>query len=131
MTDQPRRFRLLLDYQFRKKHPMWARWIPWAIAEQAWEEYKRRGHGDQSLERVHERGGLCPIEIDALLAGKYTIRGLRALREEEEDFERASGKMICERCGLEYWRHPMSPYYISYDGSPVLNRLCDGKLVKL
>lgn len=127
-SDQPKRFPLLSNGSFRREHPTWARWIPWAIAEQAYKEYKRCGHGDQSLERVAERGGFCPMEIDTLLAGDYHGKWPRS---EPEDCERASGQMICERCGLEYWRHPYSPYYLAHDDSPFLNRLCDGTLVKL
>jgi hypothetical protein len=104
-----------------------ARWIPWAIAEQAYKAYVADGHGSQSLERVAERGGFCPFEIDALLAGNYRKTGKLA----GEDFYRAGGTVICDRCGLEYWRHPYSPHYPADDGRAFLNRLCNGDLVKL
>jgi hypothetical protein len=123
---------LLLDWEFRRKFPMWLRWIRWEIAEQAYKEYARRGHGDQSLERVAERGGFSPEEIDALLAGKYSTKGLAELREGNEDAERAASVIVCEWCGCEYWEHPPSPFYIdTLTNTPFLHRLCDGSLVKL
>jgi hypothetical protein len=130
--EQPKRFPLLLDWSFRRKHPTWLQWIPWAIAEQAYKEYKRRGHGDQSLERVAERGGFSPEEIDALMTGQYNGAGLRELEKGEEDFRRSASEMVCERCGCQYWEHPPSPYYIdTLTNLPWLHRLCDGTLVKL
>lgn len=45
---------------------------------------------------------------------------------EEESF-RASGEVICEECGKEYWRHPQ----VAKAEVPTLVRACDGKLLKL
>ena len=45
-------------------HPMKR---PWSIAELAYSVYGRRGGGDQSLERLAERGGFGASEMDKLL----------------------------------------------------------------
>lgn len=41
--------------------------VAWSEHIEAWDEYARRGHGDQSALRVHERGGFGYHEITALL----------------------------------------------------------------
>ena len=46
------------------------------------------------------------------------------------EFTRASGDCVCEVCGKEYWRHEMATEIVGSDG-PFLNRLCNGRLVKL
>lgn len=126
----PKRFPLLLDLEFRQEHEHWLQWIPWAIAKQAYKEYVRRGHGDQSLERVAERGGFSPEEIDALLASDYTPFGVG--RRFDEPWGRAGSLCVCPVCGCEYWEHPPSPWYIdTCTNTPWLHRLCDGRLVKL
>ena len=45
--------------------------------------------------------------------------------------ERCSGEMICEKCGQEYFVHPMDWRVIGYGNVPFLNVLCDGRRVKL
>lgn len=37
--------------------------IPYVVAEEAWKEYRDQGHGDQSLQRLNERGGFSAEEI--------------------------------------------------------------------
>ncbi|WAT10134.1 hypothetical protein [Rouxiella badensis] len=37
------------------------------IAREAYKEYAAQGHGSQSFERLHERGGFCAMEIILLL----------------------------------------------------------------
>lgn len=45
---------------------------------------------------------------------------------------RASGDVICEQCGKEYWRHPMDEEQLSgIDGKPFLHIHCDGTRLKL
>lgn len=130
------RFPLLLSQRWRDL--CWPMWIPWAVAEQAWKEYDRCGHGGQSLEWVAKRGGFSPEEIDALLAGGLLY--LQSPRkwdpnrygEVYSNWERASGECVCDRCGLSYWQHPPCPWFVDrVTGSPWLHRLCNGKLVKL
>lgn len=43
---------------------------------------------------------------------------------------RASGDSICSKCGRDYYSHPMAGPP-DRDGSLYLNRLCDGRMVKL
>jgi len=38
---------------------------------------------------------------------------------EGKDFGRASGNVICQKCGAEYWRHPPDPL------APYLTMICD------
>lgn len=45
--------------------------------------------------------------------------------------DRASGEMICETCGQEYFAHPLDWRIIGYGDVPFLNVLCDGRRVKL
>lgn len=45
--------------------------------------------------------------------------------------ERASGEMICDRCGRIYYDHPMDWRVIGYGDVPFLKILCDGRRVKL
>ena len=45
-------------------HPMK---VPWSVAELAYSVYVRRGGGDQSLERLAERGGFGASEMDMFL----------------------------------------------------------------
>lgn len=49
----------------------------------------------------------------------------------ELEIFRASGDCICSICGKEYWKHKLSMEYLGYNDEPYLNRLCDGRLVKL
>ncbi len=50
---------------------------------------------------------------------------------DEPWFNRASGDVLCEKCGKKYYDHPPYMKALSWDGHPVLNQLCDGSLVKL
>jgi len=47
------------------------------------------------------------------------------IRVERGDWQRASGLCRCEICGCEYYAHA------NVRGYEWLNRLCDGRLVKL
>lgn len=48
-----------------------------------------------------------------------------AIRVDRGDYTRASGMCICEVCGVCYFDHA------TVQGFTWLNRLCDGRLVKL
>ncbi len=48
--------------------------VPWRIHMKAWEQYDRLGHGDQSAERIAERGGFGLEELILLLAGENPWR---------------------------------------------------------
>ena len=110
------------------EYPWSPRWIPWVIAEQAYVEYERCGHGDQSMERIAQRGGFSIDEIDKLLAGDYHGK---FPTDPPEPFTRAGGGAICGHCSLPLRDHPMSSHYLSHDDKPWLRRLCSGLLVKL
>lgn len=43
--------------------------IPWSIAEEAYAEYARLYGSTQSLERLAQRGGFAPEELDELRPG--------------------------------------------------------------
>lgn len=45
--------------------------------------------------------------------------------------ERTSGEMICDRCGQDYYHHPMDWRVIGHGNVPFLNVLCDGRRAKL
>jgi len=44
--------------------------IPWWLAEIAWAEYARQGHGSQSCERINQRGGFGRHELLNLIRGQ-------------------------------------------------------------
>lgn len=46
-------------------------------------------------------------------------------------FYRASGDCICDTCGKKYYSHPYATEARDRDGTPYLNVLCDGDIVKL
>lgn len=43
----------------------------------------------------------------------------------------ASGEVLCEECGQEYFYHPYDWRLLEYGGRPYLNILCNGQRVKL
>ena len=49
----------------------------------------------------------------------------------EPNGERCSGQTICEKCGQDYFSHPMDWRQIGYGNVPFNNILCSGKRVKL
>ena len=44
---------------------------------------------------------------------------------------RASGDCICDTCGKKYITHPYATEARDQDGTPYLNVLCNGDIVKL
>jgi len=44
---------------------------------------------------------------------------------------RVDGSMLCPRCGLAYFAHPLDWRVIGYGDVPFLTVLCDGQRVKL
>jgi hypothetical protein len=63
--------------------------VPWEISAEAWKEYAAQGHGNQSHERVCERGGWGVEELAALLYRR--IKRLEALSAQPEE-------MTCPAC---------------------------------
>lgn len=57
--------------------------------------------------------------------------GMEDLPQTNGDMDRASGEMICEKCGQEFFAHPLDWREIGYGNVPFLNILCDGTWVKL
>lgn len=49
--------------------------IPWGLGEILWGVYAGHGHGDQSLERMVERGGFGRRELGMLAVGAYGGQG--------------------------------------------------------
>jgi hypothetical protein len=45
--------------------------IPWGLHEMLWRVYADHGHGDQSAERLAERGGFGRGELGMLAVGAY------------------------------------------------------------
>ncbi|RYZ46278.1 MAG: hypothetical protein EOO72_02365 [Myxococcaceae bacterium] len=69
-----RRFPLLTDYRERKAGLPAS--IPWDLAERAYADYSRRYGTSQSLERLAERGGFGPGELDVHVPGWRKELGL-------------------------------------------------------
>jgi hypothetical protein len=59
--------------------------------------------------------------------------GERELMEGESDarFNRVSGEVICEFCGVPYWQHPYESRVLDRFNRPFLKRLCNGWFGKL
>ncbi len=53
------------------RHGCSAGTVPWWVHLKAWEAYDRAGHGEQSAERIEERGGFGYGELQCLLADHY------------------------------------------------------------
>lgn len=49
--------------------------VPWAVHVRAWQAYAALGHGDQSAERIAERGGFGWQEMVLMLAERNPWRG--------------------------------------------------------
>jgi len=52
-------------------------WIPWPVAELAYDVYSSRFGTSQTLERLAERGGFGACEMDALLPGWRDMPGVK------------------------------------------------------
>ncbi len=64
--------------------------------------------------------------INRRLENEARLRLFQQLHQsEEDDWRRASGRMLCEYCGLMYRLHPVEEVYNTD------NRLCNGTLVHL
>jgi hypothetical protein len=62
---EPKRFPLCQECS-SSKVPPGPRSIPWSVAEKAYDIYARKYGRDQSLEKLAERGGFYPGELDEL-----------------------------------------------------------------
>ncbi len=79
--------------------------IPWHFHERAWGAYAAAGHGDQSAERLAERGGFGVYELVACLAlGDYnkprhtiTAEHIVKVRAEIEDWTSGVTALWAER----------------------------------
>ena len=64
--------------------------VPWAMSAKAWEAYAAEGHGDQSHERLCERGGFGVEEFCACILGRgYTMQGIASIVPEDIERVRA------------------------------------------
>ncbi|RKG97833.1 hypothetical protein D7V97_33845 [Corallococcus sp. CA053C] len=73
-TTTARRFPLIVDA--RDISAGLPRSIPWSLAERAYIDYSRRYGTDQTLERLAERGGFGPTELDVHVPGWRKELGL-------------------------------------------------------
>jgi len=76
--------------------------IPWSIADKAYSAY-RANYGDgQSLERLAERGGFCPEEMDLFYpAWEQEASGLAAFKARLARLEEALRNLVACRSGDE------------------------------
>ena len=56
-------FPIQVNYRDRDKAPFPTQ-VPWSVAEKAWSTYQAQYGTGQSLERMAERGGFSPGEMD-------------------------------------------------------------------
>lgn len=124
---QQRYFPLLSERE-AAPHP---RRIPWGVADEAYAAYAARHGTGQSLERIAERGGFAPCEMDELLPGwrmKARVEELlrRQLSQANElvgELERASRvrpgyELRCDECGAPHWFDTSLP-------SEIWNKIAD------
>ena len=83
-TVTDRRFRVIRGQSRlpREEREGWPADLPWSMVER-WREQVELNH-DQTLERLHERGGLSPVEL-WLAAHGYGIRMADLRRINESD----------------------------------------------
>ena len=88
MSDE-RRFRVLRGQSRlpQAERDLWPESLPWALVE-PWREQAERNHG-QTLERLHDRGGLAPEEL-WIAAHGLGLRGLKQITESD------AGKWLIE-----------------------------------
>lgn len=80
-TGAPERFPIQTE-RGAAAHPLS---IPWSLAEEAYSAYAAKWGKSQSLERLAERGGLCPSEMDEFRPGwREAASENAALRAEVE-----------------------------------------------
>lgn len=81
-----RQFPILTNYRDRKKWPEIPQTVPWSFIEPA-RAQAQKNHS-QTLERLAERGGLCPGEIRCAVEGIGLFGGRkwdeRAAKEDAE-----------------------------------------------
>jgi len=58
--------------------------VPWSMSGRAWDAYAAAGHGNQSHERLVERGGFGVAEFVACILGRgYSSRAIQAVSVED------------------------------------------------
>lgn len=58
--------------------------VPWSMSARAWDAYAAAGHGDQSHERLCERGGFGVGELVACILGRgYSSRAIGSVTAED------------------------------------------------
>jgi hypothetical protein len=102
------------------------------VAFRRYQSYENSRH---SIDGIADIGGFTLEQIDALLGKTYPdVRKFDPPYHEparpELEWGRAGGAVICLHCQLPYYDHPPYPHAL-FEEHPWLERLCDGKLVKL
>ena len=108
--------------------------IPWRVAELAYSVYVARWGGSQSLERLAQRGGFHPGEMDEFLLNWRELaedaRVAKAVRDQME----ADCKAVCGRCAagddLQFkdylgWYHLLTP-----PGRPLSHEPCRADAIR-
>lgn len=92
--DGARLFPIQDDYRYT--HAPYPRRIPWAVAERAFSVYANRYGRDQSLERLAERGGFGPGEMDEFLPGWKDELSVFTRLTRERDAARSTGQALLD-----------------------------------
>lgn len=72
--------------------------IPWHVAELAYSVYAARWGGSQSLERLAERGGFHPGEMDEFLPNWRELADDKRVADAVRDQMEADCKAVCRHC---------------------------------
>ena len=99
-------FPIILNRKYDKPHPLK---IPWSVAELAYSQY---GPSSQTLERIAERGGFGPFEMDGFVPDwiercNENKRLLGALDEATNWMFHAGGCDMADECSCgrnKHWR---------------------------
>ena len=80
---------------------------------------------------IYEPEGEEPVRVQYLRKrGKLVETGL-TVEEVAAKMHRASGLVVCDECGKEYYDHPYVAECRTDEGMPFLHLICNGDIVKL
>lgn len=78
------RFPLLTDHDERRRYPHWPVSVPWDLIAPH-EAQAMRNHGNQTLRRLAQRGGLDPVEMYAVLTDQYLDHNFLAAHPDPDE----------------------------------------------
>jgi hypothetical protein len=112
------KFPVLLTARVRKAHPEAPKWVPWPLV--APHESRALKNHHQTLARLAERGGLCPVELLAVLDNRAFPRA-EYVAKPDEITKAAVGEILKRAARWE--RAAKNPPTV--EGTPALMWTCE------